>query len=396
MRGLLWLLAAFALAVALSLAMRANDGYALFVLHPWRVEISLNLLAILLLAAFGAGYLIVRAVSHTLRLPSHVRAFRARQHESKGRVAVLGAIQALFEGRFGRAEKLASRARELEVAPALASLIAARAAQRMRDFKRRDQWLERAKEDDGDWRLARQVVMAELLLEERRFDKARMVLRELHASGPKHIATLTLLLRAEQGLGNWSEVIRLAKLLEKRAAMPPEAIDGIRVNANIALLSRKTHDPADLARHWREVPEPERTHPKVAAAAARAFMQLGDCRTAHRLIGEALEREWHGELVLLYGECTDADALDRIERAERWLRERPDDAGLLLTLGRLCAQRELWGKAQSYLEASLAVQPTQAVHVALANLFDRIGRTEDANRHFRASANAGVAPQAGR
>jgi HemY protein len=257
-RGLLWLMAVFTLAVALSLAFRANGGYALFVLHPWRVEISLNLLAILTLATFGAGYLFLRLALHTLRLPSRVRAFRARRHEAQGVTAVLGAIQALFEGRYSRAEKLASQARDLGVAPALASLVAARAAQRMRDFERRDQWLERAKEDDGDWRLARQVVTAELQLEERRFDEARTVLRELHAGGPKHIATLTLLLRAEQGMGNWSEVIRLAKLLEKRAAMPPEAIEGIRVSASIALLSRKVYDPSELARHWRDVPASER------------------------------------------------------------------------------------------------------------------------------------------
>jgi len=49
MKGLLWVLAAFALAVALSIALRGNDGYALFVLHPWRVEVSLNLLGVLLL-----------------------------------------------------------------------------------------------------------------------------------------------------------------------------------------------------------------------------------------------------------------------------------------------------------------------------------------------------------
>jgi HemY protein len=122
-------------------------------------------------------------------------------------------------------------------------------------------------------------------------------------------------------------------------------------------------------------------------------MQLGDCHTAHGVIEEALEHEWDGGLVLLYGECIDDDSLDRIERAERWLREHPGDPELLLTLGRLCAKRELWGKAQSYLEASLSLQPTQAVHVALAGLLDRIGRTEDANRHFRASADAGVAPQ---
>jgi HemY protein len=116
-------------------------------------------------------------------------------------------------------------------------------------------------------------------------------------------------------------------------------------------------------------------------------MQLGDCRRAHRIIEEALERKWDGTLALLYGECTDKDALERLERAEKWLRDRPAEAELLLTLGRLCVQRELWGKAQSYLEASLATRPTQAAHIALAKLFERLGRPEEAGRHFRASAD---------
>lgn len=389
MKALLWLLAALGLAVAAALALR-NEGYALLVLHPWRIEISLNLLALSLLAAFVLAYLLVRAVSHTLRLPAQVRAFRERRRQEGGRAALLGAIQGLFEGRFGRAEKLASRARDRGAAPELASLIAARAAQRMRDFRRRDHWLELAGQGAGEWRLARLVTEAELLLEERRFEEARALLRGLHAGGPRHVATLTLLLRAEQGLANWDEVIRLARLLEKHAAMPAEALEGMRVNARVALLSRKTHDAAGLARYWREVPQLDRVHPKVAAAAARAFAQLGDCRAAHRIIEEALEREWHAALALLYGECVDEDALQRIERAEAWLRARPDDAELLLTLGRLCIQCRLWGKAQSYLEASLAVRPARAAHVALAALFDGIGRGEDANRHYRASADPGL------
>jgi len=106
-----------------------------------------------------------------LRLPSHVRAFRERRRGEKGRAAELGAIQALFEGQFVRAEKLASGATQLGAAPGLASLLAARAAQRLRQFGRRDQWLERAKEGDGKWRLARLMTSAELLLEERRLSK---------------------------------------------------------------------------------------------------------------------------------------------------------------------------------------------------------------------------------
>src|SRR5262249_14374910 len=65
------------------------------------------------------------------------------------------------------------------------------------------------------------------------------------------------------------------------------------------------------------------------------------------------------------------------------------EAELLLTLGRLCVQRELWGKAQSYLEASLATRPTQEAHVALAKLHERFGRSAEAGRHFRASADLG-------
>lgn len=391
MKGLLWLLAAFALAAGLSVAMREADGYVLFVLFPHEIEVSLPLFALLAVLGFFAAYAVVRIVAHTLSLPLHVRSFRARQQEAKGRKALLAALRSLFEGRYGQAEKLAVQAAQLDGAGAAGSLIAARAAQRMRDFERRDSWLARARDAAPEWRNARLATEAELLLEERRFDEARALLRELHAAGPRHIATLSMMLRAEQGLGNWEEVIRLARVLEKARALPPEALHSIVANARIALLARKAaSEPASLGEFWRNFPEEERRNARMAASAARAFFQVGDCRSAHRIIEEALAADWRPELALLYGECRDRDALERIQRAEKWLTQRPRDPDLLLTLGRLCLQSELWGKAQSYLEASLAVRSSSAAHVALAQLFDRIGRTEEANRHYRAAAEAGT------
>jgi HemY protein len=201
------------------------------------------------------------------------------------------------------------------------------------------------------------------------------------------VAALLLTLRAEQGVSNWDEVLRIASALEKHDAMPAEALASVRANAHVALLTRKPFDREELVRRWDDTPRAERVLPRSAAAAARAFMQLGDCRRAQRIIEDALERTWDGALALLYGECVDGDALERLERAEKWLADRPGEAELLLTLGRLCVQRELWGKAQSYLEAALATQPTQAAHIALARLYERLGRPEDAGRHFRASAD---------
>ena len=146
MKGLFWALGAFALAVGVSLTLRANDGYALLVLPPYRVEVSLALLAVLLVGAFVLVYGIVRGVAGVMGMPERVRAFRERQREHNAYGALLGALRALFEGRFSRAEKLASKAWDLGAPSAAVSLVAARAAQRVRDTQRRDLWLGRADE----------------------------------------------------------------------------------------------------------------------------------------------------------------------------------------------------------------------------------------------------------
>jgi HemY protein len=386
MKGLLWLIAVFAAAAGLSIALRSGEGYVILFYAPWRVEISLPLFVLGLLAIFIVAHVFLRLVSHATSLPAHVREFRIRQRESKGLQALLQSLQALYEGRFSRAERLASQAWQFGH-PILGSLIAARAAGRMRDPARVQQWIERARAEGGDeWRQARQLTEAELLIEERRFEEALGVLKEIHGSGARHIAALTLLLRTEQGLGHWREVIRIARVLEKHRALPREAVSAIRLNARLALLAQNSHDLEGLRKLWRETSPEERRQPKVAAVAARACVRLGDFGGAQRIIEEALVSEWNSALVSLYAEAGERDALSRIEQAERWLKAHPSDAELLLTLGRLCVQCELWGKAQSYFEASLALQPSSAAHFALAQLSDQLGRSEEANRHYRASA----------
>jgi HemY protein len=124
----------------------------------------------------------------------------------------------------------------------------------------------------------------------------------------------------------------------------------------------------------------------VAATAARYHLALGGAAEAQALIEAALEREWSASLVALYGETAAENALPQIERAEGWLRAHARDPALLLALGKLCMRQELWGKAQSYIEASLALEPTHDGHMTLAALMERIGKPQEAVRHFRRSA----------
>jgi HemY protein len=387
MRGLVWFLVVAALAVGLALLARLSDGYVLVVAPPWRVEVSLALALILLVSVFALVYSVLRLVVHTLRLPSYVATFRHRQRVSRGHDALRGAWQAYLEGRYSRAHKLAARAFELDEAPSLAALIAARAAHFLRDSVRRDSWLARAEGAPDESRLARLATQAELMLDERRFEEARTILRELHGGGPRHVATLRMLLRAEQGLQNWDAVLRIVRQLEKRGALSAESARQLTLTATVENLRKKSLDADSIKHFWRGVDEGEKFEPRVALNAARLFMRLGDGRTAHTILRDAIERQWNEELVRAYGEFDDPDSLERLERAERWLDEHPHDSSLLLTLGRLCVQRELWGKAQSYFEASLSQSESKTAHVELAKLYERLGKQTDAHAHYRAATN---------
>jgi len=129
-----------------------------------------------------------------------------------------------------------------------------------------------------------------------------------------------------------------------------------------------------------------RTDPTVAATAARFHLALGGNAEAQQIIEQALDREWNPTLVALYGESAGTDALPQIERAEKWLRAYARDPALLLALGKLCMRQGLWGKAQSYIEASLALEPTHDGHMTLAALMEQIGKPQEAVQHFRRSA----------
>jgi len=61
------------------------------------------------------------------------------------------------------------------------------------------------------------------------------------------------------------------------------------------------------------------------------------------------------------------------------------DAVLLRVLGMLCQRAQLWGKAQTYLEASLALDDGWRAHLALGEMLGRQGRDTEANAHFVAA-----------
>ena len=392
MRTLFWLLTLFALAVGVSLAFGDNNGYVLIALPPWRVELSLNFFVVILALGFVFSYFLLRFLFHTLRLPQAVRAYRERKRREKAHRALQDAMLQLYEGRYGHALKSAARTHAAGEAQALSALLAARAAHFLRDDEREREWLERAAEHDTEAQSARLMTEAELHLEARRFEAALAALGAMQEKGRRQIAPLRLALRAHRELGHWDDVLRVARQLEKAHGMTQEGAAPLKLRAHQESLRARAGDAPALAAYWQAIPARERFVPQLAATAARVLIAAGDGPLAQRVIESQLEEAWDSEVAELYADCQGGDMVARIARAEKWLVKQPQDARLLLALGRLCRAQQLWGKAQSYFEASLAVKPNQDAYAELAGLFTQLGRNEEANQAYRNAASLCVRP----
>lgn len=387
MRWLAWAILSFAAAVGLALAARFNHGNVAVFWPPWRIDISVNLALVLLALAFVALHLFLVGLSVALKLPVRVREYRERQAAQRSSAALADALLAFFEGRFGRAERLAQQVQAQPAAAGLAALIGARAAARMREQARSEQWLLQA-EGVPALRAATLTTRAELATERRDATAALAAVEALHKGGARHIHALRIALRAAEQAGSWAQVLRLLPQLEKREALHPVVAQRLRVNAYRALFPAQGADLAELRKLWAGVPAPERLNAEIAGAAADAFRGAGDPERAARILEAALDHDWSEALVRRYAALDEVPPRERLARAESWQLAHGETPAWLRLMGELCLVEQLWGKAQENLERALARQPDAATHLALARLHEATGRPELAATHFRASALA--------
>ena len=386
MRGLLWLIVLFALAVGVAMLADVNDGYALLVLPPYRAQVSLNFLVLALLAILIGGYFLLRLISHTLRLPRQVVAYRDRRRKDKVAGALREATRFQLEGRYAQALKQAKKAWGAGDDSGVSALLAARAAHAMLDDKRYREWISRAVEHDDSLRAARLMTEAEMAVDGRRFDEAAERISEVKSNDNRPIASLRLALKVAHAQERWEEVVRIARQLRKHRALTDGQAEPMVRRAHLAALRERDGDGAAMAEYWRVIPADEQGDRWLIEKAVPLLVANGQGAVVRRVVERALDSQWDSTLARLYGDCGGDDPLACLSRGEKWLKDHPDDRALMYALGRLCMQTELWGKAQGYLEASVTTAPTVDAHLALAQLAEKLDKPQDAQAHFRRAA----------
>jgi HemY protein len=258
--------------------------------------------------------------------------------------------------------------------------------------ERRDEWLARAQDEAPDARVAALVTLAEMQMRRGQDEAALQTLEQLDASGELNPRGLELTARLCQKLGRNDRLRTLGPRLLAAKELPAAQVNELLANVRLAEIraAGDDADPAALERAWSDLPRAVRKLPQSVTAYARAAMACQDHPAAERALRDLIDDTQDASAIRLYGDLSLPDPLAPLERAEGWLRQRPEDPDLLATCARICLRAELVGKARSYLEASLARRPSAENSLILAELLEQVGEHEAATSWLRRAASYSV------
>ena len=383
MRGALWLLAIFAAAVGVALFAAQSTGTVTLFWPPHRVDMSLNLVLLLLSAAFLLVHLALSAVAALLNLPTQAKAWRTAQRERAMHSELRDALANLLAGRFSRARKLAetsalhaaalgSNVPQTSEVKAVAHLIAAEAAQSLQDPTTRDVQLQAALAIDLPKSAAHvhegaHLRAANWALHDRDPQAALSRLALLPQGSQRRTLALRLKLRAARVARNNSTALDTARLLAKHGAFSATAAASM-VRSLVTHTLTDAHDAQQLMRAWDSLTPTERAQPEIATHAAQRLVNVSagnpDAAGQQDRARQWLQPHWNNYPTLGDTAQTrlvraleatlgtiDTAWLGQIESAQR---QFPNDGRLQYLAGMACMHRELWGKAQQLL--TLATQ----------------------------------------
>jgi HemY protein len=374
-RGLYLAVALIAGALLASLFLH-DPGRVAISSYGYLIDMSLPVAVLLVIGIYGLAKLLMRIVNiGTRNTAERLARQRMRSQDELNR----GLIE-LSAGNWTAAEQILTRSAYGATVPLVHYLAAARAAELQGALPRRDEWLAKALDVAPTERAAIHVTQAEMLLRHNQTNAALATLEQLDASGHQNARGLMLLARIYRQQGNWQQLKAMEPRLRSTAGIPAAAIDEVLAQVHLDMLKAASaaKDFAQLARLWRDIPRSMSDRPDVVVAYARAAMACNAHALAERELRELLKSQWDESAILAYGDVEIEEPLALLQHLEKWLNERPQDPVLLFTCARCCIRNELYGKARSYLEASLSIKPRLETYQMLTQLLELMGERQAA------------------
>ncbi len=448
MRGIVWVVLLFTVAVVAASTLGSNDGLVSLYWGNWRTDLSLNFFVMLVLGSCALLMLAVQAINSLVSLPKRADGWRALRRERAAQAALREALAEYFGARYGRAGKAAQRALDLQAtAPELAGdaqfrllaqLLMAGSQHRLQDRTRRDATLHlalpqavlrgqapgvanasstgqvlannaganqapglaavtapKARNDTAEEAL--RLLAAEWALDDRDAPRALEMLAHLSPGAARRTQALRLKLQAARMARQPLEALHTARLLTNHQAFSPVVAQGL-LRALVGEALETAHDPAQLQRLWAQFDASDKRDLHVVVQVAARAVHLGEFESARHWLRPfwdqlaQLPREDRELLALALVRSRSGIGADWLPRLESAALAFGHESAVVAAVGLVFAERQLWGKARGLLEQAAGAPglhtPTRrAAWRQLAELAAREGDpTREASCHKATAA----------
>ena len=392
MRGVIWLVLLFLVAVVAATTLGSNDGLVSLYWGHWRTDLSLNLFVLALLGACLVLMSAVQALNALVSLPRRAGEWRALRRERAAQAALREALSEYFGARYGRARKAAQRAWQISQGTPvlekdaefqmLVQLLAAGSLHRLQDRPRRDETLRLALKAGKTLRgMARgtddaaRLLGAEWALDDRDAPRALEALDALPPGAARRTHALRLKLQALRMARRPLEALHTARLLANHQAFSPVVAQSL-LRSLVSETLDSAHDVQQLRRLWSQFDNADRRDPQVAARAALRAVQLADQEDARLWLRpfwdrlSELAREDRESVALALIEARSGIGVDWLPRLESAAQAYGHESAVVAAVGMVFAERRLWGKARRLLEQAAAAPglPTRTRRAAWREL----------------------------
>ena len=390
MKALIWLVVLFAGAAAVAVLTHSYPGNVFIIMGDELRRISLNTFILSTVVFVVVLYLLMTLLRRVVSIPGGMRRYGKRRRSAKVADALNEAGQAFFEGRFQKAQTEADKVlknKECGDAAPLALMLAAYSAEQTNDDAAKQGYLQRLAALPESMQLSRYLLEAESALERYDYEAAQTSIDAARKLNPGLTRLLQLELRMAVDQKDAMKVLRLTEQLAKAGALSTTELQQYQWVAYRQLLAQ-CHDAKALKTCLKRIPDADQKG-GLSVEIAERFQQLGLYAQAAKWAkaNYPLKRDVALLNVLFESSAnlSDKEQQQAFEAADGWLKTYREDTDLLLALGEAAYQRQLWGKAQSYLEASLSQHPSIQAHLALAKVFKATEQNTLAEQHQAAA-----------
>ncbi len=356
-----------------------NKGYVLIALGNYTIESSVTSAVILAVLFYGALLIVEWLLGRVFGLRRKTLGWYGSRRRRKANQQTVAATLAMAEGYYSQAEKLMIKGASNSDTPLLNYLSAAKAAQARGDDARRDQYLQKAQEENPKAELALTLTQTQLQIEQGQYDTALAMLESVYALNPRHPMVLDQLRQVHLARQDWSALCDLIPALHKVGKLTPKQEEDLLQQAWSGRLQQAAGSLETLKAVWQDLPRKLRLEPELLACYGDLLRQLGADGEAATLWQEALRKQPMPQLLARLPKLK----LDSYQPLLALLQKQQGQPEVDTALAQLYLLAGQLDDAQKLLEQEVERAPSAAAYHALGQLMDKRRLTNKANEYYR-------------